>query len=240
MNTPNILTRLAMLLLASLLVVGCAYDVDEEESTDDTTTRTNRNPAVLPAPAQGMPQIVSTIPREGIWSGYNQLGFEAKYGPDRRQTQTILKLDEWGPPEVWTVSLFLLQKLESFNGFGVTTRINFGAGGSTQVVEIDWLNGAQISLPMNAINVQALFSDIDVTTEGAGLSLGVQLARGTRGGLRGPVRTIAEDITVGALAQSAVFEIPAFARAVYAVSTAKLTGGAAQLLGFEGWAPNEG
>ena len=211
-----------LLLFLLTFLVGCEPPQTFDDKDPDMI-RQSRNPPVAPYSPHGIPQVVPTIPREGLWSGYNQLGYQAKYGPDQRNTQTILKLDEWGPPEVWTLSLFLDQKLEAFNGFGVTARINFGAGGSTQVIETDWINGSQISLPMNAVNVEAIFSDIDVTTEGAGLSLGVQLARGARGGTRGPVKTIAENITVGALASSSVFEIPAFAKAVYAISTGGTT-----------------
>jgi len=203
-----------LLLLLTLLLAGC-----EPPQTFEEDDMAQKYPRTLPAPVAGVPQVAIITPRNGGWSGDNQLGYEAKYGPDRRQTQTILKLDEWGPPEVWTVSLFMNQKLEAFSGFAATARINFGAGGSTQVIEIDWINGQQISLPMNAVNVEAIFSDVDVTTEGAGLSLGVQLSRGSRGGTRAPVKTIAENIIVTSLGNSPVFRIPNFARAVYAVST---------------------
>jgi hypothetical protein len=195
-------------LLLAPLTVGCVYETE----SDDPMAR--KYPTIQNPPPNGLVQVATVIPRAGGWSGDNQLGYQAKYGPDKRGTQTILKLDEWGPPDVWTISLSLEQKFAASDGVGVVARIGFGAGGSTQVIHMDWANGAQISLPMNAINVQAVFRDVDVTTEGRGLSLGVQLARGRRGGNQPPRYTIAERLVVD-VGTSPVFELPAFASAVY-------------------------
>ncbi len=204
-----------LLLLAVLCLVGC----EPPQAFEDDMT--NRNPMIAPPPAHGIPQVAPVIPRDGLWSGYNQLGYQAKYGPDDRGTQTILKLDTWGPPEVWTVSLFIKGSFTSFNGFNIKAKINFGAGGSTQVYECDWLNGTQISLPMNAVNVVADFSDVDIVTEGKGMQVGVQLARGARGGTRPPILTFLQGETLFKLPSAANstdnFELPAFARRVVAL-----------------------
>lgn len=207
--------RYLLLLLTLLIFTGCEPPQSFEDEPD--MIRQTRNPPVAPYGRQGIPQVVATIPREGLWSGYNQLGYLAKYGPDQRQTQTILKLDEWGPPEVWTVSLYVKGDFTLFDGFNIRARINFGAGGSTQVYECDWLNGTQISLPMNAINVEAIFDDVDVQTEGKGLSVGVQLARGARGGTTPPVLTLAEQVTIVGGGSSAIIRLPNFAKNVYAI-----------------------
>lgn len=169
---------------------------------------------------QVVPRFANVIPRNGAWSGDNQIGREAPYGPDERQTQTVLKLDEWGPPDVWTISLFLTESLVSFNGFSVKARIGFGVGGSTQIYLCDWANGAQISLPMNAVNVEAIFEDVDVTTEGAGLKLGVQLARGRRGGSIPPRLTILENTTIANGTDSGLIDLPKFTKNICAVPTA--------------------
>lgn len=170
---------------------------------------------------EGVPLVAPIIPRTGGWSGDNQLGREQPYAPDNRGTQTILKLDEWGPPEIWTVSLYVKHGFKTFDGFKITAEINFGAGGSTQSLEVDWLNGAQISLPMNAVNVIAKFSDVDVSVEGSGLSLGVQLSRGSRGGTAPPVKTIAEFVegnnTVNGSFHGDLYEIPKFAKNIIIV-----------------------
>jgi len=204
-----------LLLLLTLLLAGC----EPPQTFEDEDDMAQKYPRTAPVPVMGAPLVAPVIPRNGGWSGDNQLGALAKYSPDNRGRQTILKLDEWGPPEVWTVSLYVNQQLRSFSGFSISAEINFGAGGGTQVLEIDWVNGAQISVPMNAVNVIARFENVDAADEGAGLQLGVQLARGSRGGIHSPVRTIAENITVASLAQSPTFEIPKFARTLYAVST---------------------
>lgn len=160
-----------------------------------------------------IPRTAQVIPRTGAWTGDNQLGNRAKYDPDSRGTQTILKMDEWGPPDIWTVSLFLEERLEAFDGFNVWAEVNFGVGGGTQVYEVDWINGTQFSLPMNAINVVAHFEDVDITTEGSGLQLAVQIARGARGGNNPPVRTISEDF----VANTSVVRIPEFAKEIVMV-----------------------
>lgn len=175
----------------------------------------------------GVPMVAPIIPRTGPWTGDNQLGNIAAYGPDKRGTQTILKLDEWGPPEMWTVSLFLKQTFESFNGFNVRARIGFGAGGATQIYECDWINGCQISFPMNAVNVEALFENVDIIAEGAGLSLGVQISRGSRGGTSPPRITIVENQNFPNGQQA--FDLPAFAKRVVLVPTGNDAAGFAAL-----------
>lgn len=209
-------------LLSLFCLLACEPPQHFDEEDEDMAKRypniadDRRQPAV--------PRVAVITPRTGGWSGDNQLGYQAKYGPDQRGTQTILKLDEWGPPEVWTVSLFVDQKFAQFDGFDIKALINFGAGGSTQVVKMDWLNGAQISLPMNAINVQAIFESVDVTTEGAGLSIGVQVARGARGGTTPPILTLAATMTFAGGGSIDIFELPAFAKYAVLVPTSTLAG----------------
>lgn len=199
-----------IILLLSVLLFACEPPLSEDDMA-------KKYPSVNYPPA--VPVVATITPRNGGWSGDNQLGYMAKYGPDKRQRQTILKLDEWGPPEMWTISLFVDQKLELFNGFNVKALINFGAGGSTQTIELDWLNGAQISLPMNAVNVVATFENVSVTTEGQGLSVGVQLSRGSRGGTIPPTRTLIEQFarTTGTITD--LIEIPNFARRICVAPT---------------------
>lgn len=151
--------------------------------------------------------------RKGPWTGNNQLGYSLAFAPDADNQQTVLKLDEWGFPEVWTVSLSLegFDNLEAFgpvNGFGVRALIHFGVGGATQTIEVDWKTGTQLSLAMNAINVIANYQNLDVGAgEGAGLKLSVVLSRGNRPGNSGaPVRTMIVDVPSGALAKDTLVE----------------------------------
>jgi hypothetical protein len=119
----------------------------------------------LQASPPGM-QTVNIFPaKQGPWSGNNQLGIQQGFAPDANNFQTILKLDEWGMPEAWTICLGMEYDIEAYGAqeadlrlFDVTAVINFGSGGATQEVEIDWLNGSGITLPMNAVNVRAFYS----------------------------------------------------------------------------------
>ncbi len=145
-------------------------------------------PATPPTP------FANAHPRKGPWSGNNQLGYKLPFAPDANNRQTVLKLDEWGYPEVWTISLGIEGfPAARFNGFGVRANISFGDGGSTQTIDVDWRNGTQVSLVMNAVNVIAEFQDLDFDTEAEGLFLTVQVSPGNRPGGRPPVCTLVSD-----------------------------------------------
>lgn len=98
----------------------------------------------------------------GKWTGNNQLGVELPFLVDPSNPQTILKLDEWGMPEVWTISLTcrLPKELVAGQIFDLVGTINFGAGGLTQSFQVDWVNDTIFSLPMNAINILASWSEL--------------------------------------------------------------------------------
>ena len=121
-----------------------------------------RTPPIAPAGRAGLPPVATIVPRQGWWSNYPQLGEEQAFAPDANSRQTILKADELGPPEVYTITLGIAYSEQDWPGAGrafeVEAEINFGAGGATQVVKIDWVQGAQISLPMNAVNVIATYN----------------------------------------------------------------------------------
>jgi hypothetical protein len=176
--------------------------------------------SIAPAQRSGVPPVAPVIPSSGWWTGNNQLGNEVAFAPDANNRQTILKLEEWGPPEVWTVSLFLTHEIAAFNAFDVTAELDFGAGGSTQIVQMDWVNGAQISVPMNAIDVIATFKNVDITALGSGIRLGVQVGRGRRAGGAAPTLTMLDNVF---LAANNVFpelvEVPAFAKRIHVVPT---------------------
>lgn len=105
-------------------------------------------------------QAVTQVPlRTGPWSGNNQLGIEQGFSPDVNNRQTILKLDEWGFPQLWTIALGLTyeEPLAASDFFDITANIQFGIGGVTQTVEVDWKQGTVITLPLNAVNVIAQY-----------------------------------------------------------------------------------
>ena len=149
---------------------------------DDFTERAARHVARRDAPVGSQPVLPYEM-RTGPWSGYNQLGIEAAFAADSNNSQTILKLDEWGMPADWTIALGMDFGDVDSGGFDVTAQISFGSGGAMQVVEIDWLNGASITVPMNAVNVVALYNLQDLEAAPnvpADLRLRVTLARGSK------------------------------------------------------------
>lgn len=162
--------------------------------------------------------------KSGNWSGCNQLGITQDFSPDNNNQQTILKLDEWGFPRIWTVTLgindYSLLNAPNPIGFAVTAHIEFGSGGTTETVEIDWLQGTSICLPMNAVNVIAKYttgSGEGATSIPADLRLSVIVARG-RTQTSQPIRTVRP-------AENATFiEIPKFAKNVFMCQELSLPG----------------
>lgn len=109
----------------------------------------------------GVPTFNLGYPRKGPWTGKNQLGVELPFQIDANRMQTIFKMDEWGFPEVWTTSLSVnVPELVQGQAFDVEGEISFGSGGIVQTFEIDLVDGTIFSLPMNAINVRARWSDL--------------------------------------------------------------------------------
>src|SRR6266700_163117 len=142
-----------LILFLTLFSVNCALPVGE----DDMSRRNLENAPVVHGPA-GVPAVATVIPSNGSWTGNNQLGALVDFAPDSNARQTILKLDEWGPPEEWTISLFLRDQQQEFSALGIQAEINFGVGGGTQTVFVDWANGVEITKTMNAVNVIAQYS----------------------------------------------------------------------------------
>lgn len=129
----------------------------------------------LQASPPGMKTVDIFPSKQGPWSGNNQLGIGQLFAPDANNRQTILKLDEWGMPQMWTLCLGLSFDVNNWvvdsadASFDLTAVILFGIGGVVQEVEIDWLNGTAITLPMNALNVIAQFNP-ELGDEAAGTS----------------------------------------------------------------------
>ncbi len=193
--------------------------INQDELFDSQFERRAHEIQRTPGPDQAIPIIPS---KRGPWTGNNQLGIQRKFSPDDNNRQTILKLDEWGFPETWTLALGLDFDHLQWNpspgfsaSFDVTAVIDFGIGGVMQTVEIDWVNGASIVLPLNAVNVIAQYN-LDVATEAAGaseppqdLKLRASLGRGVLCQTR-PTRTFRLDLDEAGVGVS--LDVPAFAR----------------------------
>lgn len=185
--------------------------------TDDFTRREMelRAQGKLTKPASSGVQIYSPA-QVGYWTGSNQFGNELPFQSSSDNRQTILKSPELGLPSMWTISLYLINKLEVFSGFNVTANINFGAGGSTQTIRADWINGTQLSVVTNSINVIAEWENVDVTTEGPGLRLGVQISKGSRpANSIPPIITMVRGFNVAAGATGARVQIPSFVKSIF-------------------------
>lgn len=96
--------------------------------------------------------------RSGAWSGNNQLGIELPFQANAVNEQTILKMDEWGFPQVWSVQLGLSYTDQVASLFQVTAKVRAGSGGITDEFEVDWNNGACFRTVMNAINIVAAYT----------------------------------------------------------------------------------
>lgn len=162
----------------------------------------------------GSNNAVNVIPsKQGPWTGNNQLGIERPFSADANNEQTILKMDEWGFPEIWTVMLGLVvdPELVGTDGFSVVARCHAGVGGAQQEFEVDWQNGIAFSTVMNALNVIAFYED-PVGSLAAGLRLRVTLGRG-RLSTKAATRTVAISALAGASGDPIV--IPPFAARVH-------------------------
>jgi hypothetical protein len=157
---------------------------------------------------------VTIIPsKTGPWTGNPNLGIEQPFAASVNNRQTILKLPEWGFPQVWTVLLGLSFDSNFLNGgsngFSITAHIEAGAGGAIQLVDVDWVQGTALSLPMNALNVIAEYDD--TTDLPPDLRLTVTIAPG-KSTYAKPTRTF---YMVIAPASQDQIEIPKFAKRVF-------------------------
>lgn len=162
---------------------------------------------------RGLPIVGVVTPPNGPWSRNNNLGQLVKFSEQANNTASILQMPENGPPEIWTVTLgsqdgFRTGLIQN-GGYGITAQIEFGAGGATQTVEIDWLAGAQISWPCNAITVKAVYDNVTLSNP---VHLTALASKGARPGGASPVKTIAQNLLIeGAGGRSLVYKIPDFA-----------------------------
>lgn len=204
---------LANLAARSMTVLEPGYNQDEV--FDDQFERRAREIQRTPT-AQN---AVSIIPaKQGPWSGNNQLGIEKPFAPDSNNRQTILRLDEWGFPEVWSLMLGLRYSDAAFGnsgiGFDVKAVLTPGVGGAVQSVKIDWAEGTALSLSMNALDLVAEYLASGAATPDD-LRLIVTISKGK---LSSRTPTLTEQIstitTGGAQTESTPERIPAFARSL--------------------------
>ncbi len=172
-----------------------------------------RRAAEIQRTPNGM-QPVHVVPtKTGPWSGNPQLGIEREFTASANNEQTILKLDEWGFPQTWRVTLGLefdrVAQTGAPQGFSVQAHILSGAGGIVQEFDVDWLNGASFPLNFNALNVIARYSR--TTAIPSDLRLRVSLGRQGSGSLNTRPQLTKLFTAAAAPARSELVEIPRFA-----------------------------
>lgn len=185
MSHRNLLLTFALSLFT---LTGCLAPTEESMSDDyeDFWETYDDDFAERVRGAGGATPVIPLEARTGPWTGNNQLGIAQPFDSDENNRQTILKLDEWGMPEVWSVMLGIEYGDDSLvalgSGFEVAAVLSPGVGGASQEVKIDWRQGAIISMPMNSLNVIAEYRNpypnASVTVPDD-LRLTVTLARGT-------------------------------------------------------------
>ena len=192
---------------SSILTDRRVDDAALDAATLDSATRGSKVRSPVP--------VAETFPRKGPWSGNNQLGVELPFTASPEHPQTLLKLDEWGLPEVWTISLGyrLDVDIPAGQAFDALAEIEFGSGGITQQLVCDWEVGTVLSLPMNAVNVRARWNPAAQNLPfPEGVRISVQLARGAA--CAGSRATRSLPVVAEAGKTSVVQPLPAFARSV--------------------------
>jgi len=166
------------------------------------------------AVADSHPKFENSYPRTGPWSKSNQLGVELPFDPNIDHPMTVLKMDEWGMPQAWTVSLGVRfdRDLLAGEAFDCVGLISFGSGGIVQSFEVDWVDGTMFTLPMNAINVRAKWNDIAVLAGFAvtgGPKVSVIVAQYAAGR---PRATLTRFFSAAAASTSGITPVPNFAK----------------------------
>jgi hypothetical protein len=185
---------------------------------DDFTIRAQRMRARQQPPGIGS---VFPLPKRNdpIWSGSSEIGNEAIFAPSANNRQTILKMEEWGEPEMRTIALGM--NYDRANAAPLTTawtvvaEIQFGAGGVTQVVEVDWRQGSSVSVVANAVVVNASypFQEISGTSVPQDLVLRASIAKHASPTSK-PTRSFTRLTFNNAFATGPVIRIPPFAKNV--------------------------
>lgn len=142
------------------------------------------------------------------------LGRSVELGPEDREFRTVLQLELKESSAGEMVTVHLRSERASFEGpreFGVPSgvaQIEFGHGGDRSgLVEVDWDQGTQITLPAGSLRVSASYPQDAIALDRIRCSAFV--VRGTRAHGPGPRRTLTSQSTT-----SATLPIPFGAKAL--------------------------
>lgn len=166
---------------------------------DDFTLRAARLQTTQKPPGATLSQDIP-LRTHPLWSGNNSLGFELDLEQDANSSEvfgrTVLKLDEWGMPDVWTIALSTnFVPVDFSNGvrpdspaFALEGSLEWGSGGASDNLTLDWVTGTVLRLPMNALNIKirglvgTSIGGVDATVP-SDLRARVTLAKGPLDGL---------------------------------------------------------
>ncbi len=161
-------------------------------------------PRSIQPPRKPVPTVNFQPAINGEWTNNNSYGFKSVFNPSIVVKQLVGKLPMRGWPEVWTVQLGIETYPDPGMSGNIFASIEFGAGGTTDTVEIDWAQGSSISVPMNAASV---FVSWDVgeglNPPNVQLNIDTTFARGTKAG-SAPTRKLSRILST-APAGSAAF-----------------------------------
>jgi hypothetical protein len=171
--------------------------------------------------------VVQTVPAQspGPWTGSPAIGQTQAFARSSNNTQNIVKLDEWGAPDVWTITLGATYSDNNWpvaaGNLGIQAQIEIGVGGGTKTFIVDWADGVVLNVTANAIRVNAFYfpyaTGIPIAPP-SDLRLTALLARGSKSsGGRGPTFTCAyiPVNTIGAPVVTKFIRIPDFATELY-------------------------
>lgn len=132
---------------------GLRQDEFFDDQFERRASELNRNPVSSGA--------IAVVPaRQGPWTANNAFGMDKAFSPNESNEQTILRLPEWDAPQVWSLMLGLSFSDTGGEDFAIGARIEPGAGGFADAIEMDWQKGATITIVGNAVNVVALYEDV--------------------------------------------------------------------------------
>jgi hypothetical protein len=152
-------------------------------------------------------RTAEAFPAHGNWTGSAQLGV-IKLNNELGPNQTLLKTDEWWHPHTWTLSLWTKKRnpqgpLDNAAPLTTTVEVDFGAGGATQTLKVDFVRGTMLTLPTNSIVVRVVKSSLDS-------EIYAQVAIGPRGPCGCPQFQLLRNQAVAAGGVSPLVEIPPF------------------------------
>lgn len=173
-------------------------------------------------PSSAVPLVQTMDAQHGPWTNNPNYGANIPFSADANNRQKILKLDEWGPPSEWTLSLGMYyDESNAANdiSFRIIADVTIGAGGATQTFQVDITRGVKIASTMNAIDVVvqyvpdfAIPAALKVPTD---LRVTALLSRGCRAGNYPPTLSFPVTQLAGGGTHTAPLPIPNFARAVW-------------------------